>query len=161
VLFDVLQEMNVTPKAFRLAFYPTLVLSLAGLALVCWLIIGMQNTAKSAISWLPQIAVGYAAMILIVEVVGIRLRSHLTRFGVGTLFAFFLFIAGVLGGSATSMVVYQSYDPGSYNFNTPYWMGIYCFIQALVIGLIGTLVLRATSRKTGEQVSGGNSGQRC
>ena len=148
--------MNVTPKAFRLAVYPALILSLAGLVLVCLLLIGPQNTAKAAISWLPQIAAGYAAMILIVEVVGIRLRSHLTRFGAGASFAFFLFIAGVLGGSATSMVVYQSYDPNSYIVKPLFWMGIYGFIPALVIGCVGALILRATSIKTGEQAVDGN-----
>ncbi len=148
--------MNVTPRAFRLAVYPALILSLAGLALVCLPIIGTQNTVKSAISWLPQIAAGYAAMILIIEVVGIRVRSQLTRFGAGALFAFCLFIAGVLGGSTTSMVVYQDYDPSSYIVKPLFWMGIYGFIPAMIIGLIGALILRATSKKTGEQAASSN-----
>lgn len=136
-----------------MAVYPALILSLAGLALVCLPIIGAQNTAKSAISWLPQIAAGYAAMILIIEVVGIRLRSQLTRFGAGALFAFCLFIAGVLAGSASSMVVYQDYDTNSYIVKPLFWMGILGFIPAMIIGLVGALILRATSKKTGEQAA--------
>jgi len=145
--------MNVTPRAFRLAVYPALILSLAGLALVCLPIIGAQNTAKSATSWFPQIAAGYAAMILIIEVVGIRLRSHLIRLGAGALFAFLLFIAGVLGGSAASMIVYQDYDPHSYIVKPLFWMGIVGFIPAMIVGIIGASILRATSRKTGEQAA--------
>jgi hypothetical protein len=145
--------MNVTKKAFRLAVYPALVLSVAGLALVCFLIIGPQYTAKWAALWFPQIAAGFAAMILFIEVLGIRLRSHLTHFRAGALFAFFLFISGVLSGSATSMVVYQDYDPHSYIVKPLFWMGIYGFIPAMIIGLIGALILRATSKMTGEQAA--------
>ena len=137
--------MNVTPRAYRLAVYPALVLSVAGLALVCLPIIGPQYTARWAVSWLPQIAAGYAAMILIIEAVGVRLRSHLIRFGAGALFAICLFIAGVLAGSATSMIVYQDPDPGSYVGKPLFWMGIYGFIPAMIIGLVGALILRMTS----------------
>jgi hypothetical protein len=145
--------MNVTPKAFRLAVYPALVLSAAGLALVCLPIIGPHYTAKWAVSWLPQIAAGYASIILIVKVIGVRLRSHLTGFGAGALFAFCLFIAGVLGGSTASMVVYQDYDPFSYIVKPLFWMGMYGFIPAMIIGLIGALILRITSKKNGEQAA--------
>lgn len=148
--------MNVTRKAFRKAVYIALILSVGGLALVCLPIVSPRYTAEFASSWFPQIVAGYAAMILTIEVVGIPLRSELTRFWAGALFALGLFLVGVLGGSATSMVVYRDFDPTSYIVKPLYWLGMYGLIPALVVGLIGAAILRSTSRKTGEQGADGN-----
>jgi hypothetical protein len=149
--------MNVTRKEFRKAVYIALILSFVGLALVCLSIVGLRYTGEFAFSWFPQIVVGYAGMILIIEVVGIPLRSELTRFWVGALFALTLFLVGVLSGSATSMVVYQDFDPISYIVKPLYWLGIYGLIPALVIGFIGSAILRSTSTKTGEQGGDGDA----
>ena len=142
--------MNVTRKAFRKAVYIALILSVVGLALVCLPIVGLRYTGEFASSWFPQIMVGYAGMILMIEVVGIPLRSELTRFWAGALFALVMFLVGVLAGSATSMVVYQDFDPTSYIVKPLYWLGMYGLIPALVIGFIGAAILRSTSKKTGE-----------
>lgn len=156
MLFDVLQEMNVTRKAFRKAVYISLILSVIGLALVCLPIVGLRYTGEFASSWFPQIAAGYAAMILLIEVVGIPLRAEFTRFWAGALFALALFMTGVLAGSATSMAVYQDFDPVSYVVKPLYWLGMYGLVPALIIGFIGAAILRSTSEKTGEQVTDGN-----
>ena len=66
--------MIVTRKIFRRAVYLTLILSVVGLGLVCLPIVGLRDTTAFAASWLPQIAAGYVAMILMIEAVGIRLR---------------------------------------------------------------------------------------
>ena len=155
---DVLQEMDVTRKAFRKAVYIALILSVVGLALVCLPIVGLRYTGEFASSWFPQIVVGYAGMILMIEVVGIPLRSELTRFWAGALFALVMFLVGVLAGSATSMVVYQDFDPTSYIVKPLYWLGMYGLIPALVIGFIGAAILRSTSKKTGEQDAPSNGG---
>jgi hypothetical protein len=70
------------------------------------------------------------------------------------LFALVLFLVGVLAGSATSMVVYQDFDPSSYIVKPLYWLGMYGLIPALLIGFIGAAILRSTSKKTGEHDSG-------
>lgn len=141
----------VTRKAFRKAVYIALILSVIGLVLVCLPIVGLRYTGEFASSWLLQIVAGYAAMILIIEVVGIRLRSELTRFWAGAAFALALFIVGVLAGSTTSMVVYQDFDPFSYIVKPLYWLGVYGLIPALIIGCSGAAILRFASKKTGEQ----------
>jgi hypothetical protein len=147
--------MIVTRKIFRKAVYLTLILSVVGLGLVCLPIVGLRDTAAFAASWLPQITAGYIAMILMIEVIGIRLRSDLTRFRAGAVFALALFVAGVLTGSATSMVIYRDFDPFSYIVKPLYWLGMYGLIPALIIGCIGTSILRSTSKRIGE--SGGRS----
>ncbi len=148
--------MIVTRKAFRKAVYVALILSVVGLALVCLPIVGLRDTGKFASSWLPQIVAGYVAMILIIEVVGIRLRSELTRFRAGAAFALALFIVGVLAGSATSMIVYRDFDPFSYIVKPLYWLGMYGLIPALIIGCIGAAILRSTSKGTGESGRNGD-----
>jgi hypothetical protein len=148
--------MIVTRKAFRKAVYVALILSVVGLALVCLPIVGLRDTGKFASSWLPQIVAGYVAMILIIEVVGIRLRSELTRFWAGAAFALALFIVGVLAGSATSMIVYRDFDPFSYIVKPLYWLGMYGLIPALIIGCIGAAILRSTSKGTGESGRNGD-----
>jgi hypothetical protein len=148
--------MKITRKAFRIASYVALALSVAGLFLVCWPIIGLANALKSATSWFPQITVGYLAMILAIEVVGIPLRSELTRFWASGIYAFGLFIVGVLAASATSMIVYQDFDSTSYIVKPLFWLGMYGFIPALIIGFMGAAILRLTSKKTGEQDASGN-----
>lgn len=146
----VLPKMIVTRLAFRKAVYVALILSFVGLLLVCLPLFGLQQTEKFATEFVPQIAVGYAAMVLMVEVVGIPFRSALTRFWVGGLFAFALFIAGVLAGSAASMVVYKDFDPVAYVLSPLFFLGIYGFFPALIIGFIGVSILRSNSRKTEE-----------
>jgi uncharacterized membrane protein len=143
--------MIVTRKAFREAVYAVLILSVVGLWLVCLPIVGSEQTVKFATSWWRQIAAGYAAMILAIEVAGIPLRSELTKFWMGSLFAVALFIVGVFAGSATSMVIYQDYDPFSYIVVPVFWLVMLGLIPALVIGLIGVTVLRYTNKTIGEQ----------
>ena len=150
--------MNVTRKAFRKAVYIALIMSVVGLALVCLPIVGLRYTGEFASSWFPQIVVGYAGMVLMIEFIGVPLRSKLTRFWAGALFALMLFLLGVLAGSATSMVVYQEFDPTSYIVKPLYWLGMYGLIPALAIGFIGTAILRFTSKKTGEQAAPSNGG---
>jgi len=147
--------MTVTRKAFRKAVYMSLVLSVFGLALVCLSVVGLRHTGEFAFSLLPQLVAGYAAMILTIEVVGIRLRSQLTRTWAGAAFALALFLAGVVAGSATSMVVYHDFDLFSYIVKPLYWLGLYGLIPALVIGGIGAAILRSISKKAGEQTLSG------
>lgn len=152
-------SMIVTRKAFRKAVYISILLSVVGLALVCLPLVGLRDTGIFASSWLPQIVAGYAAMILLIEGVGIHLRSELARTWAGAAFALVLFMAGVLAGSATSMVVYRDFDPFSYVVKPLYWIGMYGLIPALVIGGIGAAILRVISKKASEPVAEGDSSQ--
>lgn len=145
--------MNVTRKAFRKAVYLALAISILSLALVCLPIVGLRYTGEFAVSFLPQIAAGYAAMILVIEVAGIPLRSGLTKSWAGAVFALILFLIGVAVGSATSMIVYQDFDPHSYIVNPLYWLGMYGLIPALTVGFIGSAILRRTVNNEGEQDS--------
>ncbi|MEM1083639.1 MAG: hypothetical protein AAGI48_05915 [Verrucomicrobiota bacterium] len=143
--------MTVTRSSFRKAVYSTLVFSIGGLALVCLPIIGPAYTAKFAGAYWMQIVAGYLAMILLIEVVGVPIRSAFQHYWAGMVFAFCLFIAGVLAGSATSMLLYGERDAHSYIVKPLFWMGIYGFIPAVMIGAIGSGLIRS-GRKTGEQV---------
>jgi hypothetical protein len=140
-------NVNVTPGKFRKAVYPTLCLSLPGLLAVCIPIFGMKDALKLAASYTIQIAVGYLAMILVIEFVGLPRRARLHHFGAGILFAIFLFIAGVLSGSASSMLVYRDFDFISYVIGPLFWMGIYGILPATAFGLIGTGFLRMTCKE--------------
>lgn len=138
--------MTVTRKSFRKAVYMALLLSVFGLALVCLPIVGLKYTMEFANAWLPQIAVGYAAMILVIELVGIPLRSSLSRYWAGAIFAFFLFILGAACGAATSMLRYQDPDAYSCIVKPLYWLGLFGFIPAAIIGIIGSWILRWTNQ---------------
>jgi hypothetical protein len=138
-------KRNVSRAAFRRAAYPSLLLSVAGLFLVCTVMVGLEDAQVFARSWLPQIAVGYLAMILGIELVGLRLRSWLVRFRAGALFALGLFLVGAVAGSSASMVLYQDFDPMSYVMAPLFWLGLLGLLPALVVGLIGTILLRAVS----------------
>jgi hypothetical protein len=141
-------KTNVTPAAFRRAVYSTLCLSLPGLIGVCSLLGGVNDALKLAASYPIQIAVGYAAMVLFIEFVGIPRRAWLQHFGAGILFAIFLFIAGVLSGSASSMLVYRDFDFVSYVIGPLFWMGFYGVLPAALFGVIGTGILRMTHKAT-------------
>jgi len=147
--------MTVTPSSFRKAVYPTLVLSLVGLALVCLPIIGPAYTAKFAGAYWMQIVAGYLAMILLIEVVGVPIRSAFQHYWAGMIFAFFIFVVGVIAGSSTSMFLYGDMDAHSYILKPLYWMSMYGFVPAVVIGAIGSGLIRARN-KTGEQAGAQN-----
>ena len=85
-------------------------------------------------------------MILVIEFVGIPQRARLHHFGAGMLFAFFLFIAGILSGFASSMLVYGDFDLNRYVFGPLFFFSIYGVLPAAVFGLIGTGILRMTSK---------------
>ena len=139
-------NLKVTPGIFRRAVYPTLCLSLPGLLAVCIPMFGLKEALKLAASYPIQIAVGYAVMILVIELVGIPRRTRLHHFGSGILFAIFLFIVGAFSGSASSMLVYRDFDFISYVIGPLFWMGFYGVLPAAAFGLIGTAILRMTSK---------------
>jgi hypothetical protein len=140
-------KTSVTPNAFRRAVYPTLCVSLPALIGVCTLMFGLKEGLKLAASYPIQIAVGYAAMVLFIEFVGIPRRARLHRFGTGILFAIALFITGVLSGSASSMLLYRDLDFVSYVIGPLFWMGFYGVLPAAVFGVIGAGVLRMTHKE--------------
>ncbi|MEK7952941.1 hypothetical protein [Luteolibacter soli] len=139
---------KVTTKAFRRAFYLTLGLSVSGLVIVCLLMLGPKVTFQCATGYAVQIAASYTAMILAAETSGIFRRSELRGYAAGVVFAIFLFITGVLCGSATSMFVYRDFDMSSYVVKPLFWMGLYGVLPAAAFGLIGTHLLRRISSAT-------------
>ncbi len=134
--------MSITKKSFRKAFYTALALSVLSIALICLIIVGPRYTVEFATSWFLQIAVGYAAMIIVVERFGTLFRTKLVHFWAGALFSFSIFIVGVLAGSATSMFLYLDIDIVSYIVKPLYWLSMYGFIPAVIIGIIGSGILR-------------------
>ena len=136
----------ITRNSFRIGVYIALLFSILGLLLVCLPILGLHYTVEFANRYFPQVAVGYGAMILIIELIGVPLRSVLTRYWAGALFAFCLFIVGATFGSATSMILYEDMDFHSYVVKPLFWLGFYGFIPASVIGLIGTKMLRTIKK---------------
>ena len=141
-------KTHVTPGAFRRAVYPTLGLSLPGLILVCMLFLGPAQVFKFAAPYAVQIVVGYLAMILVVETLGISLRDELCGYGAGIVFGIVLFLIGVLGGSASSAIVYWKEFDLRWVIGPLFWMGIYGVLPAAVFGLIGTGVLRKIRKET-------------
>ena len=75
-------------------------------------------------------------MILVIEFVGIPQRARLHHFGAGMLFAFFLFIAGILSGFASSMLVYGDFDLNRYVFGPLFLFSKYGVLTAAVVGRI-------------------------
>ena len=138
--------MIVTPKAYRKAVYGTLLLSLFGLALVSHSVIGSKGTIHFIIAFYPQVIVGYASMVLIIELARIPLRSELSRYWVGALFAISLFITGVIVGSASSMAFYHDANAFSYIVKPLFWLSAYGLIPAAIIGFIGTGLLRVINK---------------
>jgi hypothetical protein len=138
--------MIVTRKAYRKAVYGTLLLSLFGLALVSLSVIGSKGAIHFTIAFYPQVVVGYALIVLIIELAGIPLRSALSRYWVGALFAISLFITGVIAGSASSMAFYHDANAFSYIVKPLFWLSAYGLIPAAIIGFIGTGLLRVINK---------------
>jgi hypothetical protein len=133
-------KANVTPAAFRKAVYSTFGLSLLVLFLPAY-VEGLSFIA----SYFIQIAVGCLVMILVIESVGVPLRAGLTHFGAGILFAFFLYISGVVSVAAAAMLVVGDFDFRIYGYGVLFF-GTCGVLPASVFGLIGTGILRTTSR---------------
>lgn len=138
--------MNITPKVFRRAVYPILCLSLPGLVVVCSLLLGWRAVLHLTAAYQVQIVLGYAAMVLLIETLGIALRWELCGYGTGGVFGVLLFITGVVGGSASSMLVFGNFDV-RYVIGPLFWMGFYGVLPAAIFGLIGTGVLRMTGKE--------------
>ncbi len=133
-----------------------LAFSIIGLALICLPIIGPVYTVEFAGAYRMQITVGYIVMILLIEVVGVPIRSVLRHYWAGMIFAFCLFIAGVLAGSSVSMFLYEDMNVHSYIVKPLFWLSFYGLIPAAVIGAIGSGRISARN-KNGEQVAHTNS----
>ena len=140
-------NVNLTPGTFRRAVYPTLVLSLPGLMAICCAILGLRNALHIAASYQVQIAVGYAVMVLVIETLGMSHRCQLLGYGMGGVFGVFLFLTGVLGGSISSMLLYEDFN-SRYVLGPLFWMGFYGVLPAAAFGLIGTSILRRISDAT-------------
>jgi len=138
--------VNITSKSFRKITYTALILSILGLLLVCLPIIGPRYTIGFASSYIRQVIVGYIVMIFIIELIGVPLRSYLPQYWAGGIFAFFLFIAGSLAASTTSMFLYEDMDFQSYVIKPLFWLGFFGFIPALIIGFMGSKALRSTKK---------------
>ncbi|RYD64158.1 MAG: hypothetical protein EOP83_10445 [Verrucomicrobiaceae bacterium] len=137
-------ETNVTPAEFRRAVYPTFCLSLMVLFLPAY---GesLGNLLEVIMSYPIQIAMGCSVMILVIECVGIPLRAGLNHFGAGILFAFFLYLSGVVSVSAAAMLVDGNFDLWIYLYYVLFF-GICGVLPASVFGLIGTAMLRSNTR---------------
>lgn len=136
----------LTPKQFRKAVYPTLGLSLPGLLLVSGVMLGPGDAVKLAASYSVQIIAGYAAMIVVVETLGISFRDELCGYGAGIVFGIALFFSGVLFGSASSAIVYWGEFDLGWVVGPLFWMGFYGVLPAAAFGLIGTTMLRKIRR---------------
>ena len=133
---------------FRLAAYSALALSLVGLLLVSWPIIGLSNALGAAEEYFPQIAVGYLAMILLIEGAGVPMRAALMEYWAGAIFAICLFFVGAFAGSATSLVIYHEEGFFDWIVKPLYWLGLFGVVPAIVVGLIGTAILRRVTKNT-------------
>ena len=137
--------MTVTRSSFRTVVYSALAVSVLGLILVCLLILGADYTQKFAASYWPQILAGYFAMLVIVELLGVPLRSGLCHYWAGMIFSVTLFLVAVVTGSVTSMILYGDMDVHSYVVKPLFWLGFYGFIPAAIIGAFSTGFVRARS----------------
>ena len=58
------------------------------------------------------------------------------------LFAICVFLIGVLSGSVTSMFVYRDFSLLDYIIKPLYWLGMFGFIRAFIVGVIGSFIAR-------------------
>jgi hypothetical protein len=134
-------KADVTPGAARRAAYPTFCLSL----LVLLGFDGVEGALKLLAAYPVPIAVGCSVMIFVIECVGIPLRAGLNHFGAGILFAFFLYISGVLSVSAAAMLVDGNFDLMNYVYCVLFF-GTCGVLPSALFGLIGTAILRMTGK---------------
>jgi hypothetical protein len=137
-------KTKVTPAAFRKAVYPTFCLSLMVLFFPAYCE-GLGCLLDVITSYSIQIAVGCSVMILVIERVGVPLRAGLNHFGAGILFAFFLYLSGVVSVSAAAMLVAGDFDFRIYVYGVLF-LGTWGVLPASVFGLIGTAILRRTGK---------------
>ncbi|MCW1887459.1 hypothetical protein OKA04_22175 [Luteolibacter flavescens] len=143
-------KTNVTPADFRTAIYPIFGLSLLVL-LAPFCLGGSAAFADFIVACAIPIAVGCSVMILIIECVGIRLRAGLQHFGAGILFAFLLYLSGVVSVSAAALLV-------GGGFNLLGWIylvfvfGTCGVLPASIFGLIGTAMVRLVATMSPPEV---------
>jgi len=137
-------KIDVTPVAFRWAVYPTFGLSLLVLLAPAYLG-GLKQLLDFITTCSIQIGVGCSVMILVIECVGVPLRAGLNQFGAGILFAFFVYISGVVSVCAAAMFAGGGFDLGSYAFGVLY-LGTCGVLPSAVFGLIGTAILRMNGK---------------
>jgi uncharacterized membrane protein YeaQ/YmgE (transglycosylase-associated protein family) len=58
----------------------------------------------------------------------------------------FVFLIGVLSGSVTSMFVYRDFSLVDYIIKPLYWLGMFGFIPAFIVGVIGSFIARRLLR---------------
>lgn len=151
--------MNISIKNFRTSIYKTLIFSFFGLILICILVAGFSGLAYAATYYIPQILVGYAAMVLLIEYLGIKIRNRLLSYWVGPLFSILTFLVGIISGSFTSMIMYNDWDFFDFIVKPLYWIGLFGLLPCLIIGIFGTKSLRS-GISSGEQDAAPNLRQR-
>lgn len=119
-----------------------LLFSALGLFFVFLLMTDLRDTIGFAKLIWRQLLVGYLAIILVIETLGFRLLTYLIKLWAGPVFAYLLLLLGGAVGSSMTMIIERNYDLHSYVFIPLLYLGFFGLIPALIIGLIGSFVLR-------------------
>jgi hypothetical protein len=130
--------------AFRKAVIFALLLSIPALFLFCTAIVGLFSVELIKHFYI-QILIGFIAMYLFCEFVGLRISTYLQNYLFGGLFGVAVFLLGSTAGSISSLFVYWDFS-FDYIWKPLFALSTFGTVPAFIIGLIFTQFFRRTSR---------------
>lgn len=139
--------MNPQGIAFRRAIAWSLALSVPLLVGVCVLVAGFRDGTRLAFAYPVQAAAAFSCMYAFGWWAAPRWGPRCARHSVlAGLFAVSVFLIGVLSGSVTSMFVYRDFSLFDFIIKPLYWLGMFGFIPAFIVGVVGSLIARRLLR---------------
>jgi hypothetical protein len=139
--------MNPQGIILRRAIAWSLALSVPLLIGVCVLVAGTHDGIQLAFAYPIQAAVAFGCMFAFGWWAAPRWGPHCVRYSfLAGIFAICVFLIGVLSGSVTSMFVYRDFSLIDYIIKPLYWLGMFGFIPAFIVGVIGSFIARRLLR---------------
>jgi hypothetical protein len=139
---------NHPGKCFRRALLWTLALSLPAVAGICLLLVGWRDGLHLIASFYIQLISAFVIMTVFGWRVAPLWGSACTdRLLFAGLFGVLIFLIGTVSGSAVSMLLERHFDLFDYMVKPLFWLGIFGFIPAFVMGLVGAFISRQLLRK--------------
>ncbi len=139
--------MNSQSILFRRAIACSLAISVPLLIGVCVLVAGVHDGTRLAFAYPIQAAVAFGCMFAFGWLAAPRWGPTCARYSfLAGLFAISVFLIGVLSGSVTSMFVYRDFSLFDYIIKPLYWLGMFGFIPAFIVGVVGSFIARRLLR---------------
>ena len=136
--------MNNTKQKLLVATLLTSLVALVGLYLVVMLFFGVRGANQFLIGYGPHTLCGFVAIAIGVFCLPLSLIYRIRANSLlGGVFGFLFFVLGTICGTLSTAVRFSPWDLRSYFIQPVVVMSIYGAIPAIVVGIIGSAILKA------------------